>query len=203
MNKIFIKRLLSATLGASFIAVGIGFMSNGMIGSDSLTIFCEALTDKIGLTVGRWVFIVGIVMVIVPLVLDRKKIGYTTVFYILIGQFIVDGTMAILPVQDNLFMGTVYVLISIVIISLGTIFCLSGDLGLSYYDAFGWSITDHFKLKYVIVRYSIDGFFLIVGLLMGGRVGIGTVMCFVLFAPVVNLFKKTLYEPIRKIVHKK
>lgn len=202
MNKNIVKRIICATLGAISISIGIAFMTNANIGADPATLLYDTLAENVGLTVGRWVFILGLVMLIVPLIFDRKKIGYTTVFYVLICQYIIDFFIMILPKQDTLLMGIVYVVIGIILVSIGTTLCLAGEVGLTVYDSFCFSISDHFNINYPIVRYATDAIHLVAALLFKGKVQIGTIICLVGFAFSVNLIKKVLYEPVRKVIIK-
>ena len=196
MKKTLVKRVIGATIGASLIAFGVGFFTRSGLGGDSVTFLYQALTNKFGLSVGKWSFIVGMFELLVPIILDRKKVGYTTLFYIIIGQYIMDFAAYLLPQQNTLFMGIVFTVIAIIIISLGSVVCLASDMGLSIYDAFCFSISDHFKIKYVVVRYAADGLHLLLAFIFGELFGLGTIMCFLTFGITVDTIKKLIYDKL-------
>ena len=196
MKKTLVKRVIGATIGASLIAIGVGFFTRSGIGGDSVSLLYQALTNKFGLSVGKWSFIIGMFELLVPIIFDRKKVGYTTLFYIIIGQYIIDFATYLLPQQNTILMGVVYTTIAIIIISLGSVICLASDMGLSIYDAFCFSITDHFKIKYVIVRYVADGLHLLLAFIFGELFGLGTIICFVTFGFTVDIIKKLIYDKL-------
>lgn len=86
--------------------------------------------------------------------------------------------------------------------SIGCVFTLCSNVGLSIYDAFCFSITDHFNLKYIYVRYVIDGIHLITGIILGGKAGIGTILAFTIFGFVINILRKLLEKPILGFINK-
>lgn len=202
MKKSLVKRFIDATIGASLIAIGVGFFTRSGVGGDSVTLLYQALTNKFGLTVGKWSFIVGMFELLVPIILDRKKVGYTTIFYIIIGQYIMDFTTYLLPQQNTIIMGIVFTGIAILIISLGSVVCLASEMGLSIYDSFCFSISDHFKIKYVAVRYAADGLHLLLAFIFGELLGIGTIMCFLAFGITVDTIKKLIYEKLYNFLRK-
>ena len=138
----------------------------------------------------------------VAIVLDRKKVGYTTLFYIIIGQYIIDFSASLIPQQNTILMGAAFTAVGIISISLGSVFCLAANVGLSIYDAFCFSITDHFNIKYVIVRYTSDGIHLVLAFLLSEPLGVGTIMCFVTFGATVDILKKLLYKPIVSLLER-
>lgn len=201
MKHKLVYRLLFSILGVSFICIGIALFSQSGINGDCLTVLYIALTNKFGLTIGRWTFIVGMVELIIPLIFDRKKIGFTTLFFAVIGQYIVDFFISIIPSQTKIIYGVLYILIATVIISIGSIFCLAARVGLTLFDAFCFSISDHFKIKYTYVRYGVDAFHLILALILGGSIGIGTIICLLISGITIDIIKKMIYEPLVNILN--
>lgn len=202
MNKKTVKRLLCSCIGIVLIATGVPFFVKGNVGTDSVTVLYSALTNRVGLTIGRWTFIIGVIECVVVYFTDKKKLGFTTITYVLLSQFIIDFINGLIPLQTNIITGTIFALLGIILMSLGCVFTLCSNLGLSIYDAFCFSITDHFKLKYVYVRYVIDGIHLVLGLILGGKVGIGTILAFTIFGFTINILKKWLTKPINRFINK-
>lgn len=70
---------------------------------------------------------------------------------------------------------------------------LTADLGASPYDAVPFIIYDHNnKLSFKVVRMAWDIGFMAVGFILGGAVGIVTIICSVMLGPVISFFQKKL-----------
>ena len=190
------KKIVITFFGAVMIMLGVSLFVRSDIGCDSVNIFLDGLVKKTNLTMGFWTFISGCFFILTALILDKKNVGITTIMYVLICQPIIDGFDLLLPDCTSLFMSLVYVLLGVFVASLGAVLCICAGLGLSIYEAFCCSITNHFKLKYLYVRLSIDAFFVIAGYLLGGSVGLGTIIALFLFGPLIDTIRKLIEEKV-------
>lgn len=193
-----VERFLLASLGMTLINVGVAFIALARIGEDSLTLLMQALYNNFGRTLGTWSTILGIIFVAIALFCDRKKIGYSTLFYVITSKYIIDGVMYILPVSTSYIMDAVYCVAGIIVITLGSALGICARLGLSYYDAFCFSVSERFKLKYVYFRYTVEAIFIIISLFLHTYPGIGTIIYFVVLGPCVTFALKLIKAPIRK-----
>lgn len=200
-RKSFIRRIICTLIGAILIMLGVSFFVRSEIGCDSVNIFHDALSKKTNLTVGFWTFVSGCVFILTALILEKKNIGFTTILYVLICQPIIDGFDLLLPDCVNLAMSLVYVLLGVFVASLGAVMCLCANFGMSIYEAFCFSIANHFKWKYVYVRYSVDAIFIIAGYLLGGTVGLGTIITLLTFGITIDVLKKLLEKKICKFIY--
>lgn len=192
-----IERYLLASLGMACISAGVAFIAETRIGADSITLLFQALFNNFGLTIGTWSTIIGIVCLTVTLFCDRRKIGYSTFFYVIVGQYIIDGVMYLLPTPNCLFIDVIYALIGILIVSIGSALGVGTRLGLSYFDGFCFSVTDRFHLNYVVFRYVVEGSVIVACILLHTYPNIGTIVYLVAFAPCVNFFIKLTKAKIR------
>lgn len=193
-----IERILLSTLGMTLINVGVGFAVNAAFGSDCLTLAMEACQHTWGRTVGTYNTVFGVIMLIIALLCDKKKVGYATAYYVVAGQYIIDGTMAILPVATNIFVKLLYVAIAILVISFGSAFGNCARLGLSFYDAFTYSVTDRFNINYIKFRYIVEAVFLIFSIILKTYPSYGTIIYFVCLGPCVTFILSKIKKPIRK-----
>lgn len=193
-----IERFLLASLGMTLINVGVAFVALARIGEDSLTLLMQAFYNNFGRTLGTWSTIFGIVAVAIALFCDRKKIGYSTLFYVITSQYVIDGVMYLLPSSSSYLMDAVYCISGIITITLGSAFGVSARLGLSYYDALCFSVTERFKFKYLYFRYTLEACFIIVSLFLHTYPGIGTIIYFVVLGPCVTFTLKKIKGPIRR-----
>lgn len=193
-----IERVLIASLGAVLIHTGVVFMTQALLGSDPLTLFLESLVKNFGLTLGTWNTIVGAVFALVAFICDKKKIGYTTIFYIATSKLIIDGLMKIVLPADNYLIGMLFVVISTLSISLGSALCVSARIGLSFYDAFIYSIVDRFHLNYIIFRYSLEAVLTLAAIILHTFPSIGTLVYLIVMGPCVSAILNVIKGPIRR-----
>ena len=194
----FIQRLLLGSLGASLIHIGVAFMTRALLGSDPLTLIEEALVINFGLTLGTWNTIIGVVFALIAFICDKKKIGYTTIFYIASSHLIIDGMMSIITPASSILIGVLYMIASILAISLGSAFCVSARVGLSFYDAFIYSITDRFHINYVIFRYSVEAILVLCSVILHHYPSFGTVFFLLAIGPSISTILKIIKGPIRR-----
>lgn len=192
-----IERYLLASIAMSCISTGVAFIAETRIGADSITLLFQALYNNFGLTIGTWSTVVGIVCLTVTLFCDRKKIGYSTFFYVIVGQYIIDGVMYLLPTPDSYLIDALYAVIGILVASIGSALGVGTRLGLSYFDGFCFSITDKFHLNYVVFRYITEICFIIVCMILHTYPNIGTLVYFIAFGPCINFFIKLTKTKIR------
>jgi len=200
MNIKLLKRLIFATIGGSVIAGAVGILAQNNIGSDAVTLCFVGLTNTFGLTVGTYNTIFGIGMIITALILDKRKIGYTTIVYTFGAKYIIDFVIENLPLASSFIVSLIYTFTALILFGIGVSFAVGADLGLSMYDAFIFSIVDHFKFKYVITRYISDGIFLIAAIILKTYPGIGTLLILACIGVIINYIQKLLEKPLRKLI---
>ena len=194
------KRVVISTIGMTMLSIGIGFIINSHFGDDILTLSIEAFRKIWPLSVGTYNLIYGSIMVIVALVLDRRKIGYATVYYVVVGMFLIDKAIEIIPIATSIYIKLLYSLIAIVLMSLSVGLTIAARLGLGYYDAFLYAVSDKLKTSYVVCRYILEGSLLIFSIFLKTYPGIGSIIYFFVLGPAVNWTVNKLKKPIRKYI---
>lgn len=69
-------------------------------------------------------------------------------------------------------------------------------MGCTVYDGLTLIAADRTKLPFRIVRLICDGIALIMGILLGGEIGMGTVLSFLLMAPWIDNFRRFIKNHI-------
>jgi len=201
IHKKMIKRALVAIIGVCTIAFGLAFIIDSGTGSDSVNVFYDGLTRTFGLTHGTWTTIFCVVMIIATFFLNKKRIGFSTIAYLCFAQFIIDPTMAWFNTPSSFVLKIITLLFGMLVTSVGCGLCITSDMGLCVFDAFTFSIPDRFKLDFVKTRWVIEIIFVILGILFGGKIGIGTVICTIGFGPAIKFAGNCLKKPVDKFVN--
>ena len=195
MNKTInlIKRLVLFFVGMSIIQFGVALFLKTSIGSDSFTVFTEGLAtvlNKTGLkdlsivhmitgraevTPGVANMIILIVLFIGILIVDRKRIKIGTLICVIGVGPIIDLGVKMLLVLGGCF-----------IIAVGFSIMSESDIGVAPNDIVPFIIKDKLNCQYRWVRIAFDATFLIVGFILGGKVGIGTIIAMLAIGPFIQ-----------------
>lgn len=189
-----VKKVLICILGVLMLGGGMGMLIRVGIGSDSLSCFYEGIAGKLNITAGTVSLITNLSFVVIVYFLDKKKIGISTFIFMILGKYPIDFFFDHFFTPDSLIVAIILDIVICIIIGVGCAVIIAADLGVTAYDSLTLSVTEVLKKKYIIVRYTIDGIFLILGVLLGGTIGIGTIIAFVLIGPVFNYAKKILVK---------
>ena len=78
--------------------------------------------------------------------------------------------------------------IGCVILALGMTMVIKSEAGTGPNDLVAVVISDKLGKKFSIMRVIVDVVFVVIGFILGGTVGVGTVVCAVLVGPVAGIF---------------
>ena len=161
--------------GLSIFGLGDALLVQSNIGNAPWTVFAEGLSLKTGWTLGFSTFIISIFVLLawIPL---RERPGFGTLSNIvLIATFIQVG-VSIFPEQDSHLGGVLYVLSGIALVGIGSSLYITCGLGPGPRDGAMTGIHNVTGVRVGRVRLAIEVSVLIVGALMGGTVGLGTLL---------------------------
>lgn len=211
MNKSInlIKRLVLFFVGMSIIQFGVALFLKTSIGSDPFTVFTQGLAtvlNKTGLknlsivqmisgsaevTPGVANMVILIVLFIGILIVDMKKIKIGTLICVVgVGPIIDLGVKAVsyFPVESaNIFLKMILVLAGCFVIAVGFSVMSAADIGVAPNDIVPFIIQDKLKFQYRWIRIALDATFLVVGFVLGGKVGIGTIISMLAIGPFIQL----------------
>ncbi len=175
--KQFSLSMLRLMWGLFLYSLGIVFTINAHIGYAPWDVFHIGLANTVGASIGTISILLGIIIVLITVLLG-EKIGVGTVLnMIFIGVFL-DLVLAfeIIPVADNLLLGIAMLFAGLFIISLATYFYVGTALGAGPRDSLMVALTRITKLPIGICRGIIEFIVVVLGWMLGGMVGIGTVL---------------------------
>ena len=181
-----IKQVLVALLGNTILGFGVGMTTLAKLGADPSVSFSQAASMKIGISMGQMVTITNVVLLIIVFIVKKKNIGLATLFVVLLNQYPVDFIIKLIPYVDSLWINILWVLAGILCVSIGCTIIMASDLGLGIYDAFVYGIADRFNKSFLFVRYTVDSIFFVLTIILGGYIGIGTILFYVLLGKTIN-----------------
>lgn len=195
-------------LGMMCLAFGIVLVAKGStFGVDPWTVFHLGLTYKTGWTLGRISQGAGLVIIVISALLGvRPQLG-TVLNMIFVGFFIdVINAHLISPDPVALPAAILLVFVGSGIIGFGGAWYLSADLGGGPRDSLMLAISKRSPWRVGNVRTAMELTVLVVGYVLGGPVGLGTVCSAVIVGQTVDIALSLFrilgeWGPFRDIIH--
>lgn len=173
-------------MGSIISAYGITLAINAGFGGATLAILWQGLTNVTGMTIGTSSLAVATVMIIFAFFYDRKQINIGTVLYQIIYSFFVDVFTKIQHYTDIKAVNFILMLVGIAIFSFGTGLYSAADFGRGSYEAVTFSLAEKNNWKIKTVRMTLDVLMVIIGVLLGGKFGICTVITVLISGPIIQ-----------------
>ncbi|HEX9337834.1 MAG TPA: hypothetical protein VF892_18200 [Pseudonocardiaceae bacterium] len=182
-----VRRLAQLAVGLLLYGASAGLMVRAHLGLDPWDVLHEGLSKRLGIDFGTVSAIVGVLVLLgwIPL---RQRPGVGTIANIALIAVSVDVVLATVPMQTALVIRVPMLVGAVVLNGIATAVYVGARLGPGPRDGLmtgtsartGWSIR--------LVRTGIELTVLITGWLLGGTVGVGTVLYAVGIGPLIQLF---------------
>lgn len=190
-------------IGLIVLAFGISLTIKGkLLGIGPWDVFHYGLYKQLGLTIGSWSIIVGIIIIVLTWIGTKTPptVG-AIVNMLLLGTFI-DIFNAILPNPENVVIQVICFIVGVVILGYGIALYVSANLGAGPRDGLmllivektGWSIT--------LVRNGIEFTVFFFGWLLGGPVGVGTVVIALFLGKIIHISMPQCQRMLQRMIEK-
>ncbi|WP_096156243.1 YczE/YyaS/YitT family protein [Bacillus sp. FJAT-45066] len=187
MRKEWILRWSFFTIGLIMLALGVAMTIKGkLLGIGPWDVFHYGLTLQFGLTIGTWIIIIGFLLLLITVLFTKQMPKIGAFLNMLLIGFFIDFFLWILPNAHSLIGAAFYLLIGVIIIGYGIGIYVSAELGAGPRDGLMILIVEKTGWKVQWVRNGMELSVLLFGWLMGGPVGMGTVVIALLIGPIVG-----------------
>jgi uncharacterized membrane protein YczE len=182
-----VRRLPQLLAGLTLYGVSMALMIRAALGLDPWDVLHQALATRTGLTFGTITAIVGAIVLLcwIPL---RQKPGVGTVANILIIAIAVDATLAVVTQPSSLIVRIALLVAGVVLNGLAAATYIGVRLGPGPRDGLMTGFTAKTGLSLRLVRTAIEITVLATGWLLGGTVGIGTIIYALAIGPLTQAF---------------
>ena len=183
-------RIPGLVLGLVLFGIGIGLKIRSDLGLSPWAAFHQGLASRVPLSIGLVTILVsGVVLLAwIPL---KQRIGIGTVFNAILVGAAMDATLLVVGDTDVLLVRWVYLLVGIGFVGLGSGLYIGARLGPGPRDGVMTGLAAKgFSVR--MARFLIEGTVLVAGWLLGGAVGVGTVVFAVLIGSLVQFFLRLL-----------
>ncbi|GEO90516.1 membrane protein [Aeromicrobium flavum] len=181
------RRLVQLLVGLWLYGATMAFLVRAGLGLDPWDVFHEGLTRHVPLTFGQVVIVVGALLLLLWIPL-RQRPGIGTVLNVIVIGVAADVTLAILPPADGLAPGIALLVAGVVGNGIAGAMYVGAGLGTGPRDGLWTGIVRRTGLSVRLVRTTLEIVVLVTGFLLGGTVGVGTVIYALTIGPLVQLF---------------
>ena len=185
-------RIIFFLVGLLIMGLGISIVAISNFGNGPWDAVNLGLNKKTGLSIGICMNIVAIAQIIIAGIINKEFPNFKTLITsISLGVFI-DFWMLFLgniTITNTLMKFTVFVL-ALPIISLGISIYLTSKLPNTPLDYFMLSIKSKFNLSLMKSKIISESIGLILGFILGGTIGLGTIIILLGIAPIMEYLEK-------------
>ncbi|HWB88275.1 MAG TPA: hypothetical protein VG872_03600 [Acidimicrobiia bacterium] len=180
------RRLVQLVAGLVLFGIGIGMMLQSGLGLPPWDVLHQGLAEELGLTVGIWSILVSFVVLLAWLPL-RERYGAGTVLNAVIIGVLIDVSTSVIPEPESLFWDVVMLSGGILLIGLASGMYIGANLGPGPRDGLMTAVARRGP-SIRATRWGLEISALLVGILLGGTFGPGTIAFALLMGPIVQFF---------------
>ncbi len=173
------QRVAILFFGLAIFGLGDSLLVQGNVGNAPWTVFAQGLSLKTDWPLGISTAVISLCVLLVWIPL-REKPGFGTLANILLIAFFIQVGISIFPLQHSLISGVLYDLVGITLVGIGSALYITCGLGPGPRDGAMTGLHRVTGVRVGRVRLGIEVTVLAIGWLMGGTVGVGTLL-FALF----------------------
>jgi len=182
-----ILRYVIILTGLCLSALGTNFALLAGLGTDPWTVFHAGLANYLPLTIGQISQLVGIVIILFSYPLGiRAQIGTFLNMYFFGFFYDMWNRLGLFPAPTSLFIQCLYLVVGVIVLGAGLGLYISAGLGAGPRDGLTLGLHRRLGLSIRFVRSAMELAVLLVGYLIGGPVGIGTLFYALTIGPAMQ-----------------
>ena len=191
------QSVVALVLSLFFTATGVCLLVLANIGSDAVTMLCSGLNRFFDISLGTASNISNITVLALALIIGRKYIGFTTIAACLLMGFVINilnpvYIILVAPLMQSIMINFIVFICGLLAESLGCAILIHYQTGMNQLDALASGLVDRFHLNYRSIRTLMDVSMFALGFIMGGQVGLGTIICVLMMGSIISWFVKVL-----------
>ncbi|WP_428909420.1 YczE/YyaS/YitT family protein [Niallia sp. Krafla_26] len=187
------KKLLFYIIGIAIACMGVTFIIKSQAGAGPQDVVLLVLAEKIGFTFGTWVILSQGVFLLVSAWILQKRPQIESVMTMIIwgvfvdfwGEFIFRDLTGWLHTPASEW--TCF-LIGVLLIGMGVGIYLTANLPAMPYDGLMIGLCEKFGINLMMSRTILEVIFIIIGVIIGGQIGVGTIVLVICIGTIIQFF---------------
>ena len=200
-GKVTAKSVLIALIGVLLVGVGVAFNNCAGLGNDPVGIVYDGIRNVTGMgaeQLGLASNIVNLSLALLVFFTGRKYISVGTLVYFLpYGFFVELGILLyqlLAPETGGLAVQIAFSVVGCLLLYLGVAVYITMDIGVDPFTGIVLVIRDAVKKEYRIVKIIFDITMIIMGTVLGGKLGAVTIITALTAGPVIQFFSGELHR---------
>lgn len=173
--QISIKRVAMLYVGLLLLGVGGAIVVQSGLGNAPWTVLAQGISLQTGMTLGMAFFLTSVFVLLLWFPLKLKP-GFGTLSNAVVFAITLQTTLSLISPPDKFIIALFAVLGGIILVGAGTAIYVTCGLGGGPRDGLMIGIVQKTSWRVAYIRSGIEGTVLVLGFLLGGVVGIGTVL---------------------------
>ncbi|MEG8422659.1 hypothetical protein U4U88_19820 [Klebsiella pneumoniae] len=192
-----LRRLLQLYIGLVLYGVSTAFFVHANLGADPWDVFHLGVAKQLGISFGTVIILTGaaVLLLWIPI---RQMPGLGTVSNVIVLGLAADATLAVLPPLESMVARSALLAGAIVLNAIATGMYIGAGFGPGPRDGLmtglhartGWSLRG--------IRTAIELSVLLIGWLLGGKFGVGTVIYALSIGPLIQLCLPWFSQPVSR-----
>lgn len=198
MKKINVQQILVALVGIFFVSVGVAFNNCAGWGNDSVGMLYDGIRMAFGMDgeqLGIASNVVNVVLAGILFVIARRYVSVGTLVYLIpYGLFVSIGTHIypfVFP-SDEVWVRVLGSVIGCILLCLGIAIYIVLDIGVDPFTGIVLVMADVTGKQYRYLKIIFDFVLILIGALLGGKIGVVTFLTAVVAGPMVQFLAGTI-----------
>ena len=187
------RRLIQLFTGLILYGISDSMLLLAGLGVDPWDVLHQGLSRRTGIPTGTWAIIVGVAVLLLWIPL-RQRPGLGTLFNVIVVGSVIDVMLAVVSPPHSLPVQAAVMVSGVVLNGVATGLYIGAGLGPGPRDGLmtGFAARGH-SLR--VTRTCIEAAVLLAGWLLGGTVGVGTIVYAVCIGPLAHVFVPLFTRP--------
>ncbi|MFU0871325.1 YczE/YyaS/YitT family protein [Kluyvera sichuanensis] len=182
-----LRRLIQLYIGLILYGVSTAVYVRANLGADPWNVFHLGVSGLTSLDIGMVMILTGaaVLLLWIPL---RQRPGLGTISNVIVLGLAADATLSLMPPLESLWLRAVLLLLAVVLNGMATGMYIGAGFGAGPRDGLMTGI--HARTGWPIrrIRTTIELSVLVIGMLLGGTFGVGTVLYALVIGPLIQIF---------------
>lgn len=179
--------------GLAFIGTGVAFTKQANLGLGPWDVLNDGLARLTGIELGTASIIVGALVLLLWIPIREKPGVGTLTNIVLIGVFM-NVALVVVRSASGLLLQGAWLIVGLLLIGLGSVLYLGSQLGAGPRDGLMLGLSRKTGWSLRLSRTAFEVSVLAAGWLLGGAVGVGTVLIALTIGPVIQLMSRMTGE---------
>lgn len=180
------KKIIIILIGSIIAAYGITLAMYAGFGGATLAVLWQGISKTFHISIGMASMIVALIMIGFVFFYDRTQIHIGTILYQIVYSFCVDLFANAHVYSTHVWINAFIMVLGIMLFAIGTGFYAAASLGRGSYEALTFSLAEKNGWQVKVVRIILDIVMVLIGVILGGKFGICTIVTIIISGPVIQ-----------------